>query len=58
MELHRDQVPDLFASLGSGTPIDAVDASQERPTADLFDTYLKPLHISSVYIVPSSRTAG
>jgi adenylate cyclase len=52
MELHRDQVPDLFASLGSGTPIDAVDASQERQTADLFNTYLKPLHISSVYIVP------
>src|SRR6266850_2100701 len=52
MELHRDQVPDLFASLGSGTPIDALDASQERQTADLFDTYLKPLHISSVYIVP------
>jgi adenylate cyclase len=52
MELHRDQVPDLFASLGSGTPIDAVDASQERQTADLFDTYLKPLHISGVYIVP------
>jgi class 3 adenylate cyclase len=52
MELHRDQVPDLFASLGSGTPIDALDASQERQTADLFDTSLKPLHISSVYIVP------
>jgi len=29
MELHRDQVPDLFASLGVETPIDAVDASQD-----------------------------
>jgi class 3 adenylate cyclase len=51
MELHRDQVPDLFAALGNGMPIDAVDASQGR-TEDLYRTYLKPLHISSVYIVP------
>jgi hypothetical protein len=52
MELHRDQVPDLFAALGSGEPIDAVDAAKERATEDLYLNYLKPLHISSVYIVP------
>ena len=52
MELHRDQVPDLFAALGSGVPIDAIDASKERATEDLFLNYLKPLHLSSVYIVP------
>lgn len=52
MELHRDQVPDLFAALGNGTPIDAVDASKDRATEDLFLTYLRPLHLTSVYLVP------
>src|SRR5215468_10936070 len=52
MELHRDQVPDLFAALGGGKPIDAFDAANERATEDLFLAYLKPLHISSVYIMP------
>lgn len=51
MELHRDQMPDLFAALGNGEPIDAEDASQGR-TADLFVAYLKPLNTSGVYIVP------
>ncbi|MGD9878662.1 MAG: cache domain-containing protein [Reyranella sp.] len=51
MELHRDQMPDLFAALGNGEPIDAQDASQGR-TADLFVAYLKPLGTTSVYIVP------
>ena len=61
MELHRDQMPDLFAALGNGTPIDAIDASKERATEDLFLTYLKPLHLVSVYLVPimsSGRLMG
>ncbi|MBV8191607.1 MAG: GAF domain-containing protein [Alphaproteobacteria bacterium] len=52
MELHRDQLPDLFASLGSGEPIDAADASQERRTEDLSRVYLKQLQIQGVYIMP------
>ena len=60
MELHRDQMPDLFAALGNGEPIDAEDASQGR-TADLFVAYLKPLNTGSIYIVPilsNGRLAG
>jgi class 3 adenylate cyclase len=52
MELHRDQLPDLFAALGNGAPIDAAEAGSDRRTAELFETYLAPLQISSVYIVP------
>jgi hypothetical protein len=60
MELHRDQMPDMFAALGNGEPIDAEDASQGR-TADLFVAYLKPLNTTGVYIVPiisNSRLTG
>lgn len=60
MELHRDQMPDMFAALGNGEPIDAEDASQGR-TADLFVAYLKPLNTTSIYIVPiisNSRLTG
>jgi adenylate cyclase len=52
MELHRDQLPDLFASLGNGAPIDVADASSDRRTSGLFESYLAPLGISSIYIVP------
>ena len=52
MELHRDQLPDLFASLGSGAPIDIDDAEHDRRTAELFTSYLAPLGISSIYIAP------
>jgi hypothetical protein len=33
MELHRDQLPDLFAALGNGAPIDAPDAESDRRTS-------------------------
>jgi class 3 adenylate cyclase len=52
MELHRDQLPDLFAALGNGAPIDVADASSDRRTSELFQSYLAPLGISSIYIVP------
>jgi adenylate cyclase len=52
MELHRDQLPDLFAALGNGAPIDVADASSDRRTSELFVSYLAPLGISSIYIVP------
>ncbi len=52
MELHRDQLPDLFAALGNGAPIDVEDASSDRRTSELFQSYLAPLGISSIYIVP------
>ena len=52
MELHRDQLPDLFASLGNGAPIDIEDAEDDRRTAELFKSYLAPLGISTIYIAP------
>jgi adenylate cyclase len=52
MELHRDQLPDLFAALGNGAPIDTPDAAHDRRTAELFQTYLAPLEINNVYIAP------
>jgi adenylate cyclase len=42
----------LFASLGSGVPIDVEDAAHDRRTSELFESYLAPLGISSIYIVP------
>ena len=52
MELHRDQLPNLFAALGNGAPIDVDDAASDRRTSELFESYMAPLGISSVYIVP------
>jgi class 3 adenylate cyclase len=52
MELHRDQLPDLFAALGNGAPIDIDDAEHDRRTSELFTSYLAPLGISSIYIAP------
>jgi adenylate cyclase len=52
MELHRDQLPNLFAALGNGAPIDVDDAAGDRRTSELFESYMAPLGISSVYIAP------
>jgi GAF domain-containing protein len=52
LELHRDLLPDLFAALGNGEPIDTTDAAHDRRTAELFQNYLAPLEINNVYIVP------
>ena len=52
LEFHRDEMPNLFAALDKGTPIDATDAGRDRRTAELFTTYLQPLGLSRVYLAP------
>jgi adenylate cyclase len=52
LTLHRDEMPNLFAALARGEPIDTADAGRDRRTAELFASYLQPLEISSVYIAP------
>lgn len=52
LELHRDEMPNLFAALDKGQPIDALDAGRDRRTSELFARYLAPLEISSVYLAP------
>jgi class 3 adenylate cyclase len=52
LELHRDELYDLFAALSAGTPIDAQDAERDPRTAALFASYLSPLEIRRVYIRP------
>src|SRR5262249_35219658 len=52
MEMHRDQLPDMFAALGNGAPIDTVDAAPDRRTAERVQTYPAQLAINNVYIVP------
>lgn len=52
LELHRDEMPHLFAALDKGAPIDATDAGRDRRTSELFTSYLEPLGISRVYLAP------
>ncbi|WP_020697337.1 cache domain-containing protein [Reyranella massiliensis] len=52
LELHRDEMPHLFAALDKGMPINASDASRDRRTSELFASYLKPLGISRAYLAP------
>ena len=52
LDLHRDEVPNLFAALAKGAPIDTAEAGRDRRTAELFAHYLAPLEITSVYIAP------
>ncbi len=52
LDLHRDEVPNLFVALAKGTPIDTAEAGRDRRTAELFALYLAPLEITSVYIAP------
>jgi len=54
LELHRDEMPNLFAALDNGAPIDIADAGRDRRTLELFASYLKPLEIKSVYLAPIS----
>lgn len=52
LELHRDELPNLFAALATGQPIQAVATGRDRRAAELFASYLSPLEISRVYIQP------
>lgn len=52
LELHRDEMPNLFAALAQGQAIDTAEAGRDKRTAELFASYLRPLEISSVYIAP------
>jgi adenylate cyclase len=50
LALHRDEMPNLFAALAKGAPIDTAEAGRDKRTSELFASYLQPLEISSVYI--------
>jgi len=52
LELHRDELPNLFAELDKGAPIDANQAGRDRRTAELSALYLGPLEIDDVYLAP------
>lgn len=52
LELHRDELPNLFTALDKGTPIDTNQASRDRRTAELSALYLAPLEIDDVYLAP------
>lgn len=52
LELHRDELPHLFAALENGRPIDARDAKSDPRTSELFVRYLQPLEIGNVYLAP------
>jgi adenylate cyclase len=52
MELHRDELPNLFAALVQGQAFDAVRADRDRRATELFDTYLAPLGIAAAYVAP------
>lgn len=52
LQLHRDEMPNLFAALAQGQAIDTAEAGRDKRTAELFASYLRPLEISSVYIAP------
>lgn len=49
---HRDEMPNLFAALDKGMPVDTADAGRDRRTFELFASYLAPLEITSVYLAP------
>jgi class 3 adenylate cyclase/GAF domain-containing protein len=52
LALHHDELPNLFAALAKGAPIDTGEAGRDRRTSELFALYLQPLEIKSVYITP------
>jgi class 3 adenylate cyclase len=52
IELHRDELPNLFEALATGNSVDAPDAAQDRRTAELAAVYLEPLGIVGVHIAP------
>ncbi len=52
LELHRDELPNLFAALAQGEPIDTPQAGVDRRTAELSAAYLAPLGVASVYVAP------
>ncbi len=61
LELHRDELPNLFAALAKGEPVDTRLAEGDRRTAELSAVYLSPLGIESVHIAPinaAGRTVG
>lgn len=61
LELHRDELPNLFTALDKGAPIDAVEAGRDRRTSELFASYLEPLEINGVYLAPivvGGKTVG
>jgi adenylate cyclase len=61
LELHRDELPNLFATLSKGESIDTIRTGRDRRTSELFALYLDPLGIGHVYVAPiaaGSRALG
>lgn len=52
LTFHRDEMPNLFATLDKAVAIDTADAGRDRRTSELFASYLAPLEIKSVYLAP------
>jgi adenylate cyclase len=52
MELHRDELPRLFAALAAEGAIETVAAARDSRTSELSSTYLEPLGIQSAHIAP------
>lgn len=52
LTFHRDEMPNLFATLDKAVAVDTADAGRDRRTSELFASYLAPLEIKSVYLAP------
>jgi class 3 adenylate cyclase len=54
LELHRTELPNLFATLAKGEAVDTTQAEGDRRTAELSAIYLGPLGSESVLVAPIS----
>ena len=52
MELHRNELPELFSALAEGQTIDTAHAGSDARTTGLAALYLDPLGIEGVHIAP------
>jgi class 3 adenylate cyclase/GAF domain-containing protein len=61
LELHRDELPQLFSHLMQGAEIDAPDAAADQRTAEAHHLIMKPLGSRALLIVPvlcNHKTVG
>ncbi|HXZ00728.1 MAG TPA: cache domain-containing protein [Stellaceae bacterium] len=56
-ELHRDELPQLFAHLLGGEDIEVADAARDRRTAELHRVMMAPLGTQALIAVPVRREA-
>jgi adenylate cyclase len=55
VELHRSELPQVWAALCADDGLDAADAAQDPRTSGLFHTYLRPLGIRALMALPIKR---